>query len=463
MESYADFTEGDEWGSDANPGAVERLQGEFAREDLARHLAFFYRAPETQLRVAAAFVDHALRTNRRVLYFLDGNTREDVESMLRSLGVDVAARIEAGDLVIEHGAEVYQQADFDPQRLISELEAASDESTDDGYDGLWLAGETSWCFHTDDAYDHIVDFEAEFDAACPDLPIVALCQYDLNRFNEESVAKALWTHEQIVYRYSVCVNPFYISPEAYRSSATRPLNTQLMLEQIHNLAETKRDVERHEQRLAVVNRILRHNIRNEINIAQGLARLVADTASLERDHQERLETAITHLDDVFDIADKARYVERTLDESPLGRATVSDVLEDARERVAQAYPDAEIAVRCPDDVPVVADANLATAFVELFLYTFRVQPHEPPELSVAVAAQPSGVRVDVQYPGPPVPEIDRLTLEAGTETPLRHCEGLGLWLATWIVENSRGRLTFPSDSESQFRVELREAPPGSGV
>jgi hypothetical protein len=32
------------------------------------------------------------------------------------------------------------------------------------------------------SYDHVVDFEADFDATCPDLPVTALCQYDLDRF-----------------------------------------------------------------------------------------------------------------------------------------------------------------------------------------------------------------------------------------------------------------------------------------
>ena len=127
---------------ESEPLAIQRFQGELAKNGLARHLAFFYRSPETQRKVAAAFVDHALRTNKRCLYFHDGNPRAEIEAALRAVGVDVDARIEAGDLLIEPGAKAYAEAEFDPNELIEELEAAGDETLAEGYDGLWLAGET---------------------------------------------------------------------------------------------------------------------------------------------------------------------------------------------------------------------------------------------------------------------------------------------------------------------------------
>ena len=79
---------------------------------------------------------------------------------------------------------------FDDPEAVRELAAVSDvltfeieladpdllEEVADEYDGFWVAGELSWCFHTDLPYDHVVDFEADFDAACPDLPVTALCR-----------------------------------------------------------------------------------------------------------------------------------------------------------------------------------------------------------------------------------------------------------------------------------------------
>jgi hypothetical protein len=50
--------------------------------------------------------------------------------------------------------------------------------------------------------------------------------------------------------------------------------------------------------------------------------------------------------------------------------------------------------------------------------------------------------VCIESNGPDISEIDRKTLAAGSETPLRHAEGLGLWLAYWCVIENGGELVF---------------------
>ncbi|WP_197409880.1 ATP-binding protein, partial [Haloferax profundi] len=44
--------------------------------------------------------------------------------------------------------------------------------------------------------------------------------------------------------------------------------------------------------------------------------------------------------------------------------------------------------------------------------------------------------------GPGIPDTELTVLESGTETPLQHISGLGLWLVHWIIDRSNGRLRF---------------------
>lgn len=358
----------------------------------------------------------------------------------------VDARTEAGDLRIERGQNAYRAAEFDPDRLIANLAEASRESVADGYEGLWLAGEVSWCFHTDLDYDHVVDFEADFESASPDLPVTALCQYDLNRFDDESVAKALWTHQQIIYRYTLCENPYYISPAEYRSGTDRPPNAGLMLEQMHALAHARTQVERREQRLAVVNRILRHNIRNDLNVVRGILS--------QFDDDDQIHTAVDHVDDIVEIADKARHVERTISHSTVRRTELESFVAEAVARVERSHPEANVAVDGDTDVPAVTDTNLDTALTELLEYAIRQQDGEPSASLTVSDRSTEQVRIDVRYPGGPVSSNDRQVLCRGSETPLEHCRGLGLWLVKWIVENAYGRLEFPESGDPQMRLEL---------
>jgi hypothetical protein len=438
---------------------VDRLDTELNRTDLARHLAFFFRSPERQREVAATFVDHVLENGERCLYFVDQNTPAAIRTTFEAVGVDVGERTAAGDLVVREGTAAYRAADFDPERLVADLETVCEETVAAGYEGLAIAGETTWCFHTDLSHDHVVDFEAAFDAAVPDLPVTALCQYDLNRFGESSVAKALWTHEQIIYRDTVCENPYYVPPDRYRSSAERQLNAQLMLEQTHTLTQARRQLDRREQRLAVVNRVLRHNIRNDLNVVRGLVSHVIDRGDLCDDDRERLETVIRRADEVVDIAEKARYVQRTVDEAVVRRTTLDTPVTAAVERIADRHPDAAVRLRGDDrlDQSVIADANLDTALVELLQYGIDERTEPPRTVTLTVGDRSTETaHVDVEYPDGPVPPRDRQVLDRGLETQLEHCRGLGLWLAKWIVGHAHGRLRFPED-DADLRVELRRA------
>lgn len=434
---------------------VPSLRAAFERRTLPRHLALFYQSAREQLTAAATYVSYGLQNDRRCLYLVDDNTRARVESAFETAGIDVEGRIAAGDLQLRDAGEMYLDADFEPQRMIDELEAACLESVEAGYDGLLVAGENTWSFHTETDFDHVLDFEIDFDAHCPELPVTALCQYDLTRFNEESIAKAVWTHEYVVYRNTLCENPYYLSPSQYRSDGNQRLNAQLMLEQTYDLARAQREIERREQRLGVVNRVLRHNVRNDMNVARGNLERLLDAEPLSAEAESWVRTAIDHLDSVIETADKARYVQASLGAGTVRRVRLARPVEEAIAEAHESHPDAEIEVEGAVDTVVFADTNLGAAMAELLQNAIVHQRTDRPRVTVRASVPDVGtVHVDIDNPGPPIPESDRRALREGAETPLEHASGLGLWFVKWIVENGEGRLRFPDDGEPQIRVEL---------
>ncbi|WP_176765333.1 MEDS domain-containing protein [Halovenus aranensis] len=440
-------------GTDESEDETNRLLAEFSREDLARHLALFYREPATQLSAASTFIRYGLHLGRRCFYLTDANTRDAIKAALRDAGVDVTQRMAAGDLTIRDASEVYLDSGFNPEEMIATLESAVEESIEMGYEGFWVAGENTWCFHTEASFDHILDFEAEFDATCPDYPVTALCQYDIDRFGEESTAKALWTHEQIIYRSTICENPYYLTPDAYQSEADSQLNAKLMLEQTHDLARSRRQVTQREQRLDVVSRILRHNIRNDLNVVRTNLELIEEENSLTETDSKRLETAIEHVNDVFEIADKARAVQQTLDHLRVETLALDETLARAVDRAEAAVPGATISIDGESETTVVADSNLDDAVVELLTAILDNQ-EEQPSVSLTCSTPAEGtLRLDIQAPDALFPASDRAALERGSETQLEHGRGLGLWLANWIIENGHGTLAFPAEGP-QLRIEL---------
>lgn len=441
------------------PGTTGRtpadFQSDLGQTDLARHLAFFHQSRENQHQVAAAFIQHGLQTGHRCLYLADVNDPKQITDVFQAAGIDADARRAAGDLVVRDAEAVYLDEGFDPPRMIGTLQAAATESVTDGYDGLWMAGENSWCFHTDVPFDQILEFETEFDATAPELPVTALCQYDLTRFSEEATAKALWTHEQIIYQNAVCENPFYIPPAEYQAMEAPHKNAQLMLEQAYSLKQALQQAERREQRLNVVNRVLRHNIRNEMNVVKGVLEDLVDSGALDDRSQDHVRWALDSADDIVSLAEKARSIQQTVSEATVEQRELTPLVAGAVEQVERSYPNADINVEGTDEHTVLAGQQFETALVEVLTNAVEYQDGEEPAVTVAVSSESSNeVRLEIRNPGPAIPENERRALLQGKETDLEHASGLGLWLIKWLVENARGDVGF-QDAGSGGDLQIR--------
>lgn len=433
-------------------GTANDVRGEFADSAVDGHVALFYDSRASQLATAAAFVDHSLRTGRQCLYIADDNDPDRVRSAFETAGIDVESRVEARDLLIRNASDVYLSGGGTIGELVEALRQACHDSVAAGYEGLSVAGENTWSFRTGAAFDGVVEFEAEFDACCPEIPATTLCQYNLDRFDETAVAKALWTHEHVVYDGLLCENPYYVPPEEYDGMDDPSANAALMLEQTYDLERTRRRIERSEQRLSVVDRILRHNVRNDLNVVLGHLDLLRKRCEFDDEEREILDTASRVAERVVERAEKSQYVQQTLSESSVEPVELASVVDAAVAEVIESHPAAEISVAGARDRTVLADTNLRTALVELLTNAVVHQETDAPEAELSITETDRYAVVEVANDGPPIPEADRRALAEGEETPLNHADGVGLWLVKWVVDNSGGALWFPDGGDDRCRV-----------
>ncbi|WP_435358309.1 histidine kinase N-terminal 7TM domain-containing protein [Haloarchaeobius sp. DFWS5] len=188
-----------------------------------------------------------------------------------------------------------------------------------------------------------------------------------------------------------------------------------------------------EQRLDVLNRVLRHNVRHETNIILGHGDLLDD--GLDAEDRIHLAAMCDAAEKLVDWSDRARYVERALDDVAAKRRDipVGATIDRAVERVRERHPNATIVTPVSATQEVLAHTTLEWALYELIENGVEHNDSTDPAVTVSVDATPTAVTISIADTGPGLPPEERRVVESGEETPLEHGSGLGLWLVNWTV------------------------------
>jgi len=220
---------------------------------------------------------------------------------------------------------------------------------------------------------------------------------------------------------------------------------------------TRKELVRREQRLQVFNRILRHNLRNDLNVVLGHAENLLDENPDSAADVDVIKRKVTEL---IEISEKAREVGKTLDREDETRTQIdlAESVEQTVEEFRQSYPETEIDVDCPESVYAYADKTLDAAISEVLENAIEHADSDSPSVTVSVSSpvdECEWIELAVLDDGPGIPKEEQEVLSEGKETALHHGSGLGLWLANWIVEKFGGELAFDDDRTDGSAVILR--------
>jgi PAS domain S-box-containing protein len=219
------------------------------------------------------------------------------------------------------------------------------------------------------------------------------------------------------------------------------------------------------QRVSVLNRVLRHNLKNAVNVISGHADLLRE----ELEEPEQL-SYLNKIDDqaqtLESLSETAQNVTKALDNTrpPRNTTSVNDILEQVVQPFRDENTNAEITIEA-DTVREKVDASIKPALQELLENGLKhtENPHPVVKLSARTIDSGKQVSITVTDDGPGIPDLDRQTISRDApEEPLRHSDGMGLWLVKWVttalggtveitdndLEGSTVTLTVPVISES---------------
>jgi PAS domain S-box-containing protein len=215
------------------------------------------------------------------------------------------------------------------------------------------------------------------------------------------------------------------------------------------------DRRRRDQHLHTIDRMLRHNLRNDLNVILGHAHAAGEAGdSTVAEHVQRI---LDNGERLLETAEKERQIVEFLQAGTTrGRIDLVSAIESAIADVAEEWPDATIESALPESASVVAVPDFDIVVRELLENAIEHAENDAPTVSIGVTHEGNTVVLRVEDDGPPISEQEVVVLEgAGDADPLAHGSGLGLWLIHWAVTLSDGDLSFERRPEGGNALTIR--------
>lgn len=201
-----------------------------------------------------------------------------------------------------------------------------------------------------------------------------------------------------------------------------------------------RDVSRREHRLnqlEVIDRVLRHNLQNDLNIIKGTAESIESSDSAIN---EACNTIIDVSDNLLAKAKKQRFITDLLIEPPdPKRWEPLPRIEAIVESMEETYPEATIQITAADPTPAMGAVAIDRAIEELIENAIVHSDRKAPTVTIGIETVDGAVAISIADDGPGIPQMERDVLTGRREMdPLYHGGGLGLWFVNLVVERSAG-------------------------
>jgi hypothetical protein len=209
-----DFVERD-WIAAANWFIISLSYIRFMQRE-SRHRCFIYNGPPShQLPVLAGMVKRKLGEGFRCMYLNSSPMVAGIRTSLAALGVDVTQEITRVRLVLSSETCTSDDGDFDIDAMLQKLDDAIARALADGYKGLWVTGDMTWEFGSEENLDKLIDYERQLEELFHKRPALqGVCQYHHDTLPPDVVRQGLLTHRTVFINETLSrINPRYLPPE----------------------------------------------------------------------------------------------------------------------------------------------------------------------------------------------------------------------------------------------------------
>lgn len=223
--------------------------------------------------------------------------------------------------------------------------------------------------------------------------------------------------------------------------------------------ERERRVERQRDQLEILNRLIRHDIKNDMMVVVGLTEMLRDEVPAElRDDVDRVLGTGKHTLEMTEVARVLVEIIRMGGELGVEATSLAPTLLQEVHNARRSFPAATVDVDDPPKVQVQANRLLGAVFRNVLNNAVQHNDKDAPRVHVASTVGDDRVTVRIADNGPGIPDSAKETLFDRKGTGLTgEEESMGLYLVGTLVEQCGGTIRV-QDNEPEGTVIVIELP-----
>jgi signal transduction histidine kinase/CheY-like chemotaxis protein len=260
------------------------------------HVCCFYRDDEELRNLLVPFLADGIANNEKVQYA--ATNKEEGDKVIRWLQeehcVDTSACMETAQLCILYPEDAYLKGNaFKVDSMIQLVESSVRDALASGYSAYRGAGNMAWAMCMNSlsmsvSLREVVAYEAALNRLfqVDNFKCIGLCLYDMRVFPASELLYVLTVHPYVFYNTKLCDNFYYIPPEDFFGSQSKPSAT--LFRYLQNLDErqqiedelklAKESAEETTRAKSSFLATVSHEIRTPMNGVLGASELMSQTA-----------------------------------------------------------------------------------------------------------------------------------------------------------------------------------------
>ena len=194
------------------------VEGKSERIPPGSHICQLYNKVNEIVGVTARLMELGLAAEEKCLFAGSPASVKEMEEALTRAGVNVAAAVESGQLVLLSDRDPLLIAKrFDPYHLLSTHQTFIAQARRENWKACRISIDMTWLAAEAATPEQILKYEAAADAifTFQNAPIIALIHYDYSKLPGALVVEMLRLHPIAVVGKFIKRNPYYVNSEQY--------------------------------------------------------------------------------------------------------------------------------------------------------------------------------------------------------------------------------------------------------